>query len=122
MKTSKMEQMPVCKLLLNMGIPSVLSLMFSAVYNIVDSIFVSHMAENGEEALNALALAYPAQILIVALSIGTGAGALALLSRALGEKNEDKVHVTAGNALFLGGIIYIVCLLFRVCYITTLYI
>ncbi len=112
MESNKMKNMPVPKLLLNMGIPSVLSLMFSAVYNIVDSIFVSHMTQNGEAALTALALAYPAQILIVALSIGTGAGALALLSRGLGERNQEKVNLTAGNALFLGGVIYLACLLF----------
>lgn len=76
---------------------------------------MSHICrEDGEAALNALALAYPAQIFIVALSIGTGAGALALLSRALGEKNQKKVNLTAGNALFLGGVIYVLCVLFGI--------
>lgn len=113
-KQSKMETMPVNRLMMGMGIPIILSMMLQAFYNIVDSAFVSNMKENGEAALNALTLAYPVQILIVAVSIGTGVGMNALLSKSLGQKNQDKANKVAGNAIFLGIIIYIVCLLFGI--------
>ena len=58
-----------------MGIPMILSMMLQAVYNIVDSAFVSNMPQNGEAALNALTLAFPIQMLMVAVAIGTGVGA-----------------------------------------------
>lgn len=109
-----METMPVNRLMMGMGIPIILSMMLQAFYNIVDSAFVSNMKENGEAALNALTLAYPVQILIVAVSIGTGVGMNALLSKSLGQKNQDKANKVAGNAIFLGIIIYIVCLLFGI--------
>lgn len=83
-KTDKMKGMPVNKLMLAMGIPIVLSMILQAVYNIVDSAFVSNMAEYGEDALNALTLAFPMQMLMVAVSIGTGVGVNALVSKCLG--------------------------------------
>ena len=70
---SKMGKMPVKKLMLSMGIPMILSMMLQALYNIVDSAFVSNM-EGGELALNALTLAFPVQMLMVAVGIGTGVG------------------------------------------------
>lgn len=71
--------MPVNKLMLSMGIPMILSMVLQAVYNIVDSMFVSNMAENGEAALNALTLAFPVQMIMVAVGIGTGVGVNALV-------------------------------------------
>ena len=71
---NKMGTMSVNKLMLSMGIPMVLSMMLQAVYNIVDSAFVSNMNGNGEAALNALTLAFPVQMLMVAIGIGTGLG------------------------------------------------
>ena len=73
-RTEKMAELPVGRLMLSMSIPMVISMMLQAVYNIVDSAFVSNMAESGEAALNALTLAFPLQILMVAVSIGTGVG------------------------------------------------
>lgn len=110
--TNKMAVMPIKKLMLSMGVPIILSMMLQAVYNIVDSAFVSNMAVQGEEALNALTLAFPVQMLMVAVGIGTGVGVNALLSKSLGQANYEKVNRTAGNGIFLGIIIYIVCLLF----------
>lgn len=112
--TNKMGTMPINKLMLSMGIPMILSMMLQAVYNIVDSAFVSNMSEYGEEALNALTLAFPVQMLMVAVGIGTGVGANALLSKSLGQGNREKASKTAGNAIFLGIVIYIVCVLFGV--------
>ena len=107
-----MGTMPVGKLMLSMGIPIVLSMMLQAVYNIVDSAFVSNMHENGEMALNALTLAFPVQMLMVAIGVGTGVGTNALLSRCIGQGNQEKANRVAGNAIFLGIVIYIVYLIF----------
>lgn len=111
---NRMGAAPVNKLMLSMGIPMILSMMLQAVYNIVDSAFVSNMAENGETALNALTLAFPVQMLMVAIGIGTGVGTNALLSKSLGQGNGEKVNKVAGNAIFLGIVIYIVFLLFGI--------
>lgn len=112
--TSKLAIMPIPKLMLSMGIPMILSMMLQAVYNIVDSAFVSNMKENGEAALNALTLAFPVQMLMVAIGIGTGVGTNALLSRSLGERNLKKANKTSGNAIFLSIIIYLIFLLFGI--------
>lgn len=109
---NRMGTMPVGKLMLSMGIPIVLSMMLQAVYNIVDSAFVSNMHENGEMALNALTLAFPVQMLMVAIGVGTGVGTNALLSRCIGQGNQEKANRVAGNAIFLGIVIYIVYLIF----------
>lgn len=89
---NKMGTMPVPRLMLSMGIPMILSMMLQAFYNIVDSAFVSNMAQHGEASLTALTLAFPVQMLLVAFSVGTGVGANALLSRTLGEGNREKVN------------------------------
>ena len=111
---NKMSEMPVNKLMLTMGIPMILSMMLQALYNIVDSIFVGGIPHDGEAALNALTLAFPVQMLMVAVSIGTGVGTNALLSKTLGQGNKDKANRVAGNGVFLATVIYIVCLLFGV--------
>lgn len=111
---NKMAVMPINKLMLNMGIPMILSMMLQAFYNIVDSAFVSNMGENGEAALNALTLAFPVQMLMIAISIGTGVGMNALLSKSLGQGNQEKASKAAGNAVFLGIVIYLVFLCFGI--------
>lgn len=111
---SKMGTTPVNKLMLTMGIPMILSMVLQAVYNIVDSAFVSNMRENGEAALNALTLAFPVQMLMVAIGIGTGVGTNALLAKSLGQGNKEKASKVAGNAVFLAFIIYAVFLLFGI--------
>lgn len=111
-ETSKMGSMPVPKLMLATGIPMILSMVLQAVYNIVDSAFVSNMAENGEAALNALTLAFPTQMLMVAIGIGTGVGTNVLLSKRLGQGNKEGASRVAGNGIFLAIVIYVVFLLF----------
>ncbi len=111
---NKMGTTPINKLMLTMGIPMILSMVLQAVYNIVDSAFVSNMRENGEVALNALTLAFPVQMLMVAIGIGTGVGTNALLAKSLGQGNKEKASKVAGNAVFLACIIYIVFLLFGI--------
>ncbi len=113
-KINKMGTMPVPHLMLSMGIPMILSMMLQAFYNIVDSAFVSNMAQDGEAALTALTLAFPVQMLLVALGVGTGVGANALLSRTLGEGNRENVNRVAGNAEFLSFVICIVSIVFGI--------
>lgn len=109
---NKMASMPVKKLMISMGIPMVLSMALQALYNIVDSAFVSNMTTHGEEALNALTLAFPVQILMVAIAIGTGVGANASVAKSLGRDDGKKASLAAGNAIFLGIVISVVFLLF----------
>lgn len=111
---NKMGTMPINRLMLSMGIPMILSMVLQAVYNIVDSAFVSNMKGNGEAALNALTLAFPVQMLMVAIGIGTGVGVNALLAKSLGQGNKEKASQAAGNAIFLATIIYIMFLFFGI--------
>ena len=98
MKENKMGVMPVNRLLLNMSLPMMLSMLVQALYNIVDSIFVSKISE---DALTAVSLAFPIQTLMIAFAVGTGVGVNALLSRSLGEKNTQRANRVATNGIFL---------------------
>ena len=109
-----MAIMPVGELLLSMGIPMIISMVLQAVYNIVDSAFVSNMAEGGENALNALTLAFPLQILMVAIGIGTGVGANVLVAKSLGMKDSERANKAAGNAAFLALVMYVIFLVFGI--------
>ena len=113
-KMNKMGTVPVKKLILSMGIPMIVSMVFQAVYNIVDSAFVSNMKSDGEAALNALTLAFPVQMLMIAFSIGTGVGANALLSKSLGQRENEKVNKTGGNSVFLGMIMFAAFVIFGI--------
>ncbi|MBQ4464712.1 MAG: MATE family efflux transporter [Oscillospiraceae bacterium] len=111
-ETNKMATVPVKRLMLGMGTPMILSMMLQAVYNIVDTAFVSNMSEGADEAMNALTLVFPMQMLMVAIAIGTGVGVNALTARSLGQKDPAKAGRTAGNAFFLGGVMFVVFVLF----------
>ena len=113
-ESNRMREMPVNKLMVQMGIPMILSMALQAVYNIVDSAFVGNMKVGSEAALNALTLVFPVQMLMVAIGIGTGVGTNALLARTLGHGDNRKAAKVAGNSLLLGVIIYAVCLLFGI--------
>ncbi len=89
-ESNKMKEIPVNKLMVQMGIPMILSMALQAVYNIVDSAFVGNMKVGSEAALNALTLVFPVQMLMVAVGIGTGVGTNALLARTLGEGKNTK--------------------------------
>ncbi len=111
---NRMATEPVAKLMAKIGLPIVVSMMLQAVYNIVDSAFLSNMSEGGEQALTALGLAFPIQLLLVAFGIGTGVGTNALLARCLGQGNSKKANRVAGNAIFMGVIIFIAFFLFGI--------
>lgn len=117
-KENKMGVMPVNKLLMNMSLPMMISMLVQALYNVVDSIFVSRIDEN---ALTAVSMAFPIQSLMIALGAGTGVGVNALLSRSLGEKDYDRVNKAAGNGIFLAGINYLIFLLVGILVTTPFY-
>ena len=95
---NKMGVMPVGKLLAGMAVPMMISMLVQAMYNVVDSVFVSRISEN---ALNAVSLAFPLQNLMIAVGAGTAVGINALLSRSLGEKRQDMADRAAGTGIFL---------------------
>ena len=97
-KENKMGTMPIHKLLISMALPMVISMLVQAFYNVVDSIFVSRLSEN---ALTAVSLAFPVQNLMIAVATGTGVGMNAILSRSLGEKNQERANRAGGNGLLL---------------------
>lgn len=98
-KQNKMGVMPINKLLLTMAIPLMLSMLVQALYNVVDSVFVGKI---GQDAFNAVSLAFPLQNIIIAIGSGTGVGVNALIARSLGEKDPEKANKFAANGLFLG--------------------
>ena len=105
---NKMGIMPIGKLVFNMSLPMMVSMMVQALYNIVDSIFVAKLSEN---ALTAVSLAFPLQTLLIAVATGTGVGMNALLSKSLGEKDFKKANKTATNAAFIYAVSYIIFLI-----------
>lgn len=105
---NKMGTMPVGKLVFNMSLPMMVSMLVQALYNIVDSIFVAKLSEN---ALTAVSLAFPLQTLLIAVATGTGVGMNALLSKSLGEHNFKKANKIADNTAFIYAISYIVFLI-----------
>lgn len=100
-----MGVVPISKLLLTMSIPMMASMLVQALYNIVDSIFVAQINEN---ALTAVSLAFPIQNLMIAFGTGTAVGVNALLSKSLGEKNNERANQAAENGIFLSLLTYIV--------------
>ena len=100
-QVSRLGTEPVRKLLLKTGLPVILSMVLQAVYNIVDSAFVTNMQTGGEAAFNALTLAFPMQMLMVAVGIGTGVGANALLSKSLGQATGKRQALPQATQNFL---------------------
>ena len=107
-KENKLGTMPVNKLLVTMSLPMVISMIVQALYNIVDSIFVSRLSE---DALTAVSMAFPMQNLMISVAVGTGVGINAMLSRALGEKKFEAANKTAENGIFIEVLGYVLFLL-----------
>ena len=93
-----MGVMPIKKLIVNMSVPMMISMMVQALYNVVDSIFVAMLSEN---ALTAVTMAFPLQNLMISVGAGTGVGINAMLSRALGEKRYDRSDAAANTGILL---------------------
>ena len=109
---NKMAEAPINKLIWKMGLPMIISMVLQALYNVVDSIFVSNIKGIGGLANTALTIAFPIQILIIAIGVGTGIGLNTMLSKSLGEKDNEKVNNLAGTGIFLSICIYLVFLIF----------
>ena len=107
-RENKMGVMPINKLIISMSLPMVISMLVQALYNVVDSVFVSRLSE---DALTAVSMAFPMQNLMISVGTGLGVGMNALLSRSLGEKNAKAVNKAAMNGLFLEAIGYILFLI-----------
>lgn len=97
-KENKLGTMPISKLIINMSLPIIASMLVQALYNIVDSVFVSRVCE---QALTAVSLAFPAQNLMIGLATGTAVGVNALMGRALGAKDQQRANAVAINGVFL---------------------
>lgn len=108
MEENKMGVMPVGKLIISMSLPIMISMLVQALYNVVDSIFVARISEN---ALTAVSMAFPIQNLMIAVGVGTAVGVNALMARALGAKDFEKVNKIADNAVFLAVLSYLAFLL-----------
>ena len=98
LQENKMGVMPVGKLLVNMALPMIISMLVQALYNVVDSIYVSRISES---AVTALSLAFPVQNMQIGLGVGIGVGVNSLLSKSLGERNQEAANRTAGNGMIL---------------------
>ncbi len=109
MEENKMGTQPINKLLVSMAVPIIISMLVQALYNIVDTMFVSKL---GQDALTALSLAFPVQNLLIAISVGTGVGMNALLSRSLGEKNFGRANATANSGIFLSFVSAFIVMIF----------
>lgn len=105
---NKMGTMPEFKLLMNMSVPMIISMLIQSLYNIVDSIFVAQISEN---ALTAVSLVFPAQSVMIAVATGTGVGVNSIVSRRLGEKQFEDANKTANVSMLLAGLSYLVFLL-----------
>ena len=108
-KENKMGVMPIGKLVVSMSLPIIASMLVQALYNIVDSIFVGMISQ---EALNAVSLAFPAQNLMIGFATGSAVGVNALVSRALGAKDNERANKIAANGVFIAACCYVIFLLF----------
>lgn len=111
-KENRMGTWPENRLLLSIGIPLILSYMMQALYNMVDSLYVSRLSQ---AAFNAVTLAYPVQNVMNAIQSGTGVGLVALISKAMGEKNRERADRIAVTGVFLAVCGYAVMLIFGLC-------
>ena len=106
---NKMGTWPIGKLLINMALPLVISMLVQALYNVVDSIYISRISES---AVTALSLAFPIQNLLIGCATGVGVGVNSLLSKSLGEQNYERANRTAGNGVGLSCLFSALCVVF----------
>lgn len=116
---NKMGHMPMPKLLITMAAPMILSMLVQALYNVVDSYYVSRItapgvADMADKAVSALTLVFPVQMLITGLCVGTGVGVNAALSKSLGARDHERAGYVAGNSMLLGIGYYVFVLLFGI--------
>ncbi len=111
LQENKMGVMPVGKLMVNMALPMIISMLVQALYNVVDSVYVSQISES---AVTALSLAFPIQNLQIGFAVGIGVGVNSLLSKSLGERNQKAANLAAGNGMVLMLIVTALFMLFGI--------
>lgn len=111
LQENKMGVMPVGKLMINMALPMIISMLVQALYNVVDSIYVAQVSES---AVTALSLAFPVQNLQIGFATGIGVGVNSLLSKSLGQKNQEEANRAAGNGIVLMLIVTVAFMLFGI--------
>lgn len=111
LRENKMGTMPLGKLLLNMALPMVMAMVVQALYNVVDSLYVSQISES---AVTALSLAFPVQNILIGFATGIGVGVNSILSKSLGEQDQTHANYAAGNGIVLVGIVTVLFFLFGI--------
>ena len=109
LRENKMGTMPIGKLLLNMATPMIMSMLVQALYNVVDSVYISRYSQ---DAVTALGLAFPVQNVQIGCAVGIGVGVNSMLSKSLGEGNREKANQVAGNGIFLALVATVIFMLF----------
>lgn len=109
-KDNKMRTTPIGKLLFTMALPAIFSMLVQALYNVVDSLYVSRISEHSNDELNALNYAFPIQMICLAISLGIGIGASSVISRRLGERNQASADLAAKTGIILSIIAYFITL------------
>ncbi len=117
-KENKMGTAPMLKLLISMSLPSMFSMLVQSLYNIVDSMFVAQVSE---DALTAVSLAFPVQTVLMAVAVGTGVGVNSLISRRLGEKNQDAADTAATHGIVLALFSWVLFALFGIFFTRTFF-
>ncbi len=102
-----MGVLPIPKLVLSMSLPAIFAMLIQALYNVVDSIFVSRISDVNNDGLTAISLAFPIQLIVIAVFVGLGVGMNSLISRRLGEKNHEGAVLVAENGVLIGLIVYV---------------
>ena len=111
LQENKMGVMPVGKLMVNMALPMIISMLVQALYNVVDSIYVAQVSES---AVTALSLAFPVQNLQIGFATGIGVGVNSLLSKSLGQRDQEEANRAAGNGIVLMLIVTVAFMLFGI--------
>lgn len=106
MDKNKMGTQPIPKLIITMSLPMIFGMLIQALYNVVDSIFVSRISDTNNDALTAISLAFPVQLIVIAVFVGLGVGMNSLISRKLGEKDHTSALLVAENGILVGVVVY----------------
>ncbi len=109
LQENKMGVMPVGKLLINMAVPMIMSMLVQALYNVIDSVYISRYSQ---DAVTALGLAFPVQNVQIGIAVGIGVGVNSMLSKSLGEGDREKANLVAGNGIFLALVATAIFILF----------
>lgn len=107
MDRNKMGTEPIPKLVISMSLPTIFAMLIQALYNVVDSVFVSRISDTNNDGLTAISLAFPVQLIVIAVFVGLGVGMNALISRRLGEKNPEGAVLVAENGVLIGAVVYV---------------